>query len=181
MKKLITGLFLLACVAAGHSQIVLDEARITSDPTSLKVDPVTGMLVLTIPESHFGEFEEDPLNFVRTRLDIKKFLADNEKEDFAYIEVIFKTNKGRLIAEYDDAGELLSTYMKLKNVPLPDQVRMVILEKHHDARFLSSNHVVTTRGWDVKKDIYRVKIYDGTKNRNLKVNKKAIGYAVTGL
>ena len=73
---------MLAFVAVGHSQIVLEEAKITSDPTSMKVDPVKNVYVLTIPEKSFGGFEKDPLAFVRERIwTLRNFLQTTRKED----------------------------------------------------------------------------------------------------
>ena len=85
------------------------------------------------------------------------------------------------MAQHDDEGELISTHMKLKDVALPDEVRMAILEKNRNVKFLGSNHIVTSKGWDINKDVYRVNIFDGDRKKNVKVAKNAMGYAVAVL
>lgn len=181
MKKLVLGSILFLFTGIGHSQIMLDEARVNYQSEAMVVDDFSQSYTLNITESYYKEFEKAPLDFVRNKFDVEKFIRDNKKEKFSSIEVVFKTRKGQLLASYSGKGKLVSTHMKLKDVALPDQIRLLILEQHRNANIIGSKHVVTTKGWDIKKDNYTVKILDQGKSRNIKIHKGAQGYAVAGL
>lgn len=171
MKNLILWMLLLGFISSGHSQILLKEAKVDYKAETMKLDPNSNQLVIKIPEKVVGEFQKDPLSFVRDKFDIQKFVRDNEEKDYGRYIVHFKSLNGSLIANFKDDGSLVSSHQKFKNVKLPEDARLQILAKYRDARVVKNNYSAFSRGWDLKKEFYRVKIKDGDRTRRLKINK----------
>ncbi|MEG9326849.1 hypothetical protein V6B16_02785 [Salinimicrobium catena] len=181
MKTLILCLLLMGFTAIGHSQIVLEETRVDYVPYSMKVDPVTNSVTLKIPESYYGEFQEDPLAFIEDNFSIDQFIRENEEHDFDSYEVYFKSMKGNVKASYDKDGEMVSTYQRFKNVNLPDDVKLEILRQFRHSRVLKNSHVVTSKNWMIDKEFYKVKIQDGDKVRRLRIDRNTQGLSLVGL
>ena len=181
MKNLILVLLLFGFFATGHSQILLKETKVEYRPESMKLDPLTNQLVLMIPEKQYREFENDPLTFLRSNFDIQKVLRDNKKEKYDSYSVNFKSTHGNLLANFDDQGELISSFQKFKNIRLPEDARLKILQQYRDAIVVKNIYIASTKGWDIKKEFYRVKIKDGDKTRKLKIHKENGSLVVAGL
>ncbi|NJY63805.1 hypothetical protein HC174_13730 [Salinimicrobium sp. CDJ15-81-2] len=181
MKKLIIVLLLFGFIGTGHSQILLKETKLEYRPESMKLDPVSNTLTIKISEKSYGEFNKDPLAFVKNQFDIQRVLKDNEKEDYDSYQVSFKSTKGHLLANFDGDGDLISSFQKFKNVRLPEDARMQILQQYRDAVITGNKHVAISKGWDVQKEFYKVKLRDGDKTRTVKVNKDRGAITYVGL
>ncbi len=181
MKNLILCLLLMGFISIGHSQIVLKETKVEYVPYSMKVDPVTKEVNLKISESYYGEFQEDPLAFIEGNFSIDRFIRENEEHDFDSYQVTFRSNKGNVLANYDKEGEMVSTYQRFKNVNLPDDVKLQILQQYRHAQILKNSHVVTSKKWMIDKEFYKVKIQDGDKVRRLKLDRNTQGLSLVGL
>lgn len=172
MKKLMLALLLFGFIASGHSQILLKETKVDYRPETMKLDPISNTLVLEIPEKKYGEFEKDPLAFVRNQFDIQKVIRDNKDVKYDFYQVYFKTSKGKLTTHFDEDGDLVSSLQKFKNVKLPDEARLRILQDYRNAVFVSNQYRAVSKGWDIQKELYKVKIKDGNRTRRLKINKE---------
>lgn len=172
MKNLIFCLLLFGFISTGHSQILLKEAKVDYKPESLKIDPITNQLVIEVPEKKVGEFQSDPLAFVRNRFDFQRFLNDNQNTGYDYFVVHFKSSKGYLNANLDSKGTLVSTYQNFKNIRLPQEALLQIRSEYRDAAIVGSKYLAYSKGWDIKKEIFRVKIKDGDKTRNIRIRKQ---------
>lgn len=181
MKNLILCLLLMGFISIGHSQIVLKETKVEFIPYSLKVDPITNSVAVKISESYYGEFHEDPLAFIEGHFDIDRFVKENADQGFDSYNVTFKTSKGNVMANYDNEGELVSTYQRFKNVDLPDDVKLELLQQYRHAQILKNSHVVTSKKWMIDKEFYKVKIRDGDKVRRMKINRNTQGLSLVGL
>ena len=181
MKNLILVLLLFGFIGTGHSQILLKETKLEYRPESMKLDPISNRLVITIPEKSYGEFERDPLAFVKNQFDIQKVLKDNEEADYDSYRVDFKSTKGHLLASFNKDGDLVSSIQKFKNVKLPEDARMQILQQYRDAVLIKNKYVAVSKGWDIHKEFYKVKLRDGNKTRTVKVNKDQGAITLVGL
>ena len=181
MKKLILVLLLFSFFASGHSQILLKETKVEYRPETMKLDPLSNSLVLVIPEKTYASFEKDPLAFVKDQFDIQKIIKDNKDRNYVNYNVHFKTNKGHLITNFDEDGDLISSFQRFKNVRLPDEARLKILQEYRDAIFVSNQYRAVSKGWDIQKEHYKVKIKDGNKTRRLKLNKENGALAIANL
>lgn len=171
MKKIILCLLLFGFFSSGHSQILLKETKIENSPKSMKLHPVSDNLLIKIPEMSVGEFAKDPLAFMKSNFDVQRFIVENERRDFDTFFVNFKSKKGNLVAEFDRSGDLMTSAQRFKNVKLPDNERLQLLEKYRDAAIVGNKYVAISEGWDLKKEYYIVKIKDGNKTRRVKINK----------
>lgn len=181
MKNLIFCLLLFVGMGIGHSQIVLKESKVEFIPASMEVDAVTNSLSLKISESFVGEFQEDPLSFIQDNFNINQLIRDNEDSDFDSYQVYFQSKKGKVLANYDDDGDLVSSFQRFKNVKLPDDVRLEILRSHKNSKVVKNQHIVTTKDLLINKEYYIVKILDGDKTRRLRIDRNAQGLSLAGL
>lgn len=171
MKKVLLCLLLFGFISSGHSQILLKEAKVNYRPESMKIDPNSNNLVIKLPEKVAGEFQKDPLEYMRTQFDIQKFIVDNQDLDYDSFLVNFKSTKGYLRANFDRRGDLVSSFQKFKDVRLPESARLKIQEKYRDAAIVGNKYVASSKGWEISKESYIVKIKDGNKTRRVRVNK----------
>ncbi|MFD2518766.1 hypothetical protein ACFSTG_12730 [Salinimicrobium flavum] len=175
MKNLILCLLLMGFISVGHSQIVLKETKVDYSPVSMKIDPNTELLIVSLPEKYVGHFQQDPLTFIRENFDAEKLALENREYGFDSFDVEFRTTKGNVLAKYDRHGEMVSTYQQFKNVPLPDNVRLHLMQQYRNGRVVANKHIVTSKEWNIEKDFYRIKIKDGDKTRRLRVESSASG------
>lgn len=172
MRNLVLGLLLFGFISSGHSQILLEETKVDYRPETLELDPVSNTLVLQIPEMSYRAFEKDPLAFVKDQFDIQKVIKDNGKRKYNSYQVDFRSTKGHLFANFDNRGKLISSFQKFRNVKLPQEARLQILQKYRDAVILDNRYIASSKGWEIQKEYYKVKIKDGDKTRRLKINKE---------
>ncbi|WP_029036863.1 hypothetical protein [Salinimicrobium xinjiangense] len=181
MKKLVLCLLLFGFLSSGHSQILLDEAKVDYRKESMRLDPNTNSLEIEIPEKTVGEFQRDPLAFMKNSFDIQQFIADNEESGYHSYQVNFISNKGFLVARFNQSGELVSSFQKFKDVRLPENARLQILEKYRDAAILGNRYVASTKGWDIHKAYFKVKVRDAEGIQRLRINKDRELLSLTGL
>ncbi|MFD1095871.1 hypothetical protein [Salegentibacter chungangensis] len=173
MKKIILiVLFLSFVISSAQAQKVvrLEELKMTYSPESLILDPNTNSLSIVVSENYAGEFAENPLVFVRENFDIYQFIEANADSDFISYEVNFRTGKGFLDAEYDKEGNLLSSYSDFKNIALPYQMIVDIAKSNPGWQIVKNRHVAISNEWDITKEYYKVKLADGNKRKNVKID-----------
>jgi hypothetical protein len=171
MKKLILSLLFLGFIGPAQTQILLEEANIEYSPVVMKLDPASNMLVLKIEEKSVGEFQSNALEFVKKSFNVNQLVQQNKDSDYDYYNVKFKSAKGHITALFDKEGDLVSSYQKFRDIAIPGNARVQILEKYKGCTFLETTYMANSRGWDIKKEQYRVKIQDGDKVRRIKINK----------
>lgn len=181
MKTLILGIFLLGFIASGHSQILLEEANIEYKAPSMKLDPATQSLVINIPESKVGEFEKDPLGFMKNKFNSKDFAQQNSKSDFIEYQVVFVTSKGNLEARFNKKGDLIASKQRFTDKRLPHDVQMEIARLYNGAKITSNKYIAHSKGWDITKEYYTIKLADGDKNKRVRINRKNGQLLVAGL
>ena len=181
MKNALLGLLLLGFMSTGQSQILLEEANVIAKKPTMKIDVRTNALVVQIPEKVIGEFQKDPVRFVRNNFDSAQLALDNKDSEYDSYEINFRSTKGHLLARFDDKGEIISTFQKFRDVALPEAARTQINQKYGNCKFLSNVYVGKTKKWDMKKEFYRVKIMDEQKVRRLKVNKYPDKIVIAGM
>lgn len=160
MKKMLFLLVLLGVVLAGHSQILLKEAKVSYKPVSMKLDPYTNSLTLKVNEMKAGEFGQDPLMYVKNNFDAYSLINSNKDEPYDSYQVWFESKKGYLLANFDKDGKLLSSSQRFKNVYLPAEIRNSIIREYGNVKLVNSKYIATSKGWDLDKQFYRVKIKD---------------------
>lgn len=172
MKKLIFGIVFMGIVFSSYAQEVirLDEVTMELSSEALKLDPDSQTLIVSIPEKYTGHFNESPLRFVRENFDIQKFIAANQ-DSYDVYEVFFKTNKGDLKVRFNEQGELLTSHQVFKNVKMPYATAVSILKQNPNYSIVGNKHIASSRNsWTLNKEFFKVKLRNGTKSKNIKVN-----------
>ncbi|MDR9456229.1 MAG: hypothetical protein RI572_02360 [Salegentibacter sp.] len=173
MKKLIFSIVFMGIVFSSYAQKVirLDEVTMELSSEALKLDPDSHALTVSIPEKYTGHFNESPLRFVRENFDIQKFIAANRDSDYDIYEVSFKTNKGDLKVKFNEQGELLTSHQVFKNVKMPYETTVSILKQNPNYSIVGNKHIASSRNsWVLDKEFYKIKLRNGSKSKNIKVN-----------
>ncbi|MFV8839300.1 hypothetical protein [Salinimicrobium soli] len=181
MKKLMAGLLLICFTGVMQAQIEeLKEATIDYRPVSMKLDPGTQSVTIDIPEEYVGEFQSNPLDFAKRKFNVNQLIQENKGSDYTDFQVFFNTDKGYMVANYDDEGELVSTFQRFKDAALPDDARKEIMKKIKGAQVMDVRHIVISDGWNIDKEYYKVKIKDGDKVKRVRLNKTNRGISLAG-
>lgn len=181
MKRLLLYVLLFSFIGLGHSQIVLNEVKVDHKSLSMKIEPGTKSLTLSVPEKRIGDFERDPLAFAKENFDIHQFLLDNREYDFNLVQVNFKSRKGHLLAFYSIKGDLTSSFQKFTNVQLPDAAKLEIYRNYPGYSIVDNEHLATTKNGIVRKEFYKVKLQNGSKAKRVRLNKSRDGISLAGL
>lgn len=169
MKTLIFSFLLVLCAGFSQAQInELEEARISFGPEYLNYD--NNHYRLDVLESYVGEFEKDPLAFMKNNFDIREFISQVQNEDIESYLVSFRSRKGELRAEFDKAGTLLTTNSKFKNILLPRDICHQLYRDHKGWAMVKNVHIARSRNGMVKKDLYRITLKNGKEKKNLKID-----------
>jgi len=92
-------------------------------------------------------------------------------EEYDSFKVVFEIPEGKIIARYNKECEILNTFEKFKNVQLPRTVLISVSEQYPNWRIVDSFYKVYYNGetGNAKKQ-YKVKVENGTKSKQVKLN-----------
>jgi hypothetical protein len=94
-------------------------------------------------------------------------IFDGRSEPF---KMIFKTDKGTIVATYNWKGEVLTSEEKFRDVAVPNKVVRKALEDREDWKIVKTNYYVSyTQGRDATK-IYTVQITNGKKRKKISLD-----------
>lgn len=159
---------LLAGIATGHAQVIqLDEARVKTD--AAKVITNGGDSKILIPENYHGEFQKNPIAFIKENFDIHLHmdqLKDLQNESY---KVEFKSKKGFLVADFDAKGKLLGTAQRFKNIPLPLTVTRKLATDYKGWGMTKNLYIATGKGDALDKELYRITMKNGKSSKNVKI------------
>lgn len=169
MKTLVIILILAFSASISHAQqvIELNEAKVGFNPLS-GIDGPVKQISVKISESVPGEFEKDPIAFVKSNFDISPYLAQTPNEQFYSYQVTFKTRKGHLMADFDDKGNLVKTSQKFENIVLPLDLSKQLYRDHKGWEMVKNKVVAHGKKDKIDKAVYRVTMQNGKQKRNLK-------------
>ena len=89
MKTLIISIALVLVAGISQAQIIeLDEARVSFSPVSV-IDE--NSFSVSILENYAGEFEKDPLAFMKNNFDILEFISQLPGDDYESYLVSFRS------------------------------------------------------------------------------------------
>ena len=133
MKKLLISLIVLGLGFQGFTQVLEEK---------LKEVEILGANYKYISQIDQNEVSELIKELHKTVARFDDFNEDtyNEGDDKHYVS--FKIPKGKILASYDEDGELLKTVERFENARLPKVVIASIIEKYP--------------GWTITKDVYYI-------------------------
>ncbi len=172
MKKYITFIVaLLGIVFISNSQKVihLEEAELTFEPSAKVVFEDYANGIIKVRENYAKQFQEDAIRFLTENFDIYRFIRENE-EEIDQIEVMVKSSNGVLLAKYSSEGELLGTFQKFKNIPLPADIRNQVFGTHGIGWTMTKNKY-TAEGLSnrIDSETYIVHLVNGKQQDRLKI------------
>lgn len=171
MKTLVIFLVLAMAAVMSNAQglIELKEARVEFNPLDNQVSQVGNRFSYTVKEKYSGEFQKDPLAFVKQHFDVNQFIEEVSDKGYSSYEVSFKTNKGDLLAKYNSNGELLNTFQKFENVAMPNAVYHQIYRENLGWSMVKNQHIKKEKDGVINQNFYKVTMKKGNKKRNLKL------------
>src|SRR5690606_32036884 len=106
MKKHIIILVLTLMTAATQAQNVIElkEATLNYSPLTYDIVEHGNIFAMKIKENSVGEFEKNPMAFMQKNFNIHQFINEIGDRGYDTYQVVFKSRKGALNAQYDKAG-----------------------------------------------------------------------------
>ncbi len=182
MKTLIISfmLFLGGLAVQAQDVTVLDEARIVYAPLNAKVIQQGDNYIYKISDGNGGQFAKDPIAFMMANFDIQSFMAEVADKNYDAYQVIFKSNHGSLVAEFDKVGNLINTSQNFTDVVLPLNMRRELHETYKGWTLAKTKYSARTKGDILANATYRVQLQNGRQKQNLKIDaiNQGIGVAV---
>ena len=138
MKKIIIGLFIFGLTIKLYAQ----------DPKTIELDEVvvnTTYKYLSSTDTEDIPIPVNELQFKAATFDIKTL--DIYADEYDFYEVYFIIPQGKILATYDDKGNIIRTAEKYKDIDLPKPVLLSVLKRFPN--------------WSITKDVYLVKFREG--------------------
>ena len=166
MKNLVIGILALGLTSLGFSQ------KTNSEMEEVQLEDVE---ISSVNLNYLEEVQETGIseNVISLENEASAFdvkgLSDFDGREAPY-KVKFIGTKGFIIAEYDRKGKILRTSERFRNIDLPKTLIKSVLNQYPGSNFLK---VIYTVDYDALKDvekIYRIKIMNDGKKRNLKIS-----------
>lgn len=158
-------------VLVSYSQevIQLEETELNFKPTAEVVFEDYSNGIIRVKENFARQFQDNAIKFLEENFDIHQFLRESE-EEYDQIEVTVKSSNGLLLATYDENGDLVKTYQKFKDVPLPSDIRNQLFASHGMGwAILKNNYVASGMENKINKETYVVHIKNGNSKDKLKI------------
>lgn len=171
MKKFITFLFVMGCIAMSYSQkvIQLEEAEISYNPTAkiLFQDYANGIFI--VQERYAKQFQANAVKFLVDNFDIYGFMRANEDQNFDDVYVTLKSDSGFLKATYDKNGEIVKTFQKFKDIALPPEIREMVYSAHKDWTMTANTYTAKGKSTSLDKELYTVTVENGKNKEKLRL------------
>ncbi|MCG9972137.1 hypothetical protein [Christiangramia crocea] len=176
MKTLIFSLLLIVATSIGHAQKIteLEEAKVGFAPLDVEVAEDGNSFTYTVHESSAGEFVKDPIAFMKANFDIQNFIASYGDRDYDSYNITIRSGQGYLLADFDKEGELVRTYQKFNNIVLPLDMRRELYMAYKGWNMTENKYIASGRGELLEKEMYKIKIENGNRSRNIKLDPRAV-------
>ena len=162
MKNLILGLFLLGLTTHIYAQKPIKTEQLP------EVYVVHNYKYLSSIDSEDGAIPVENLQLKASDFNIKDLDVYSEENDL--YDVYFFIPEGKILASYNDKGELLSTAERYKNTKLPNQVSKAIKERFPNWSVSKNVYLVSYRETGHLKKLYKVTLENGSKRIKIKVD-----------
>ncbi|UJH92052.1 hypothetical protein LZ575_05455 [Antarcticibacterium sp. 1MA-6-2] len=174
MKTLVIFLFLgfSALITNAQGVIELNEARVDYNPVFTQVTHKGNTFTAQIKESYLGQFEKDPMAFMKENFNVNQLIAQTNNKDFDAYIVSFRSRKGELKVNYDKEGNIVNAYQRFKNVSLPQAVAQQLFRENKGWSMVKNVHVAFGRNGEVDKDFYRITMENGKDRKKVKLDTK---------
>lgn len=172
MKTLVIFILLgfSAVMTNAQGVIELNEARVDYNPLFTQVKHNGNMFTAQIKESYLGQFEQDPMDFVKQNFDVNQLIAETDDKKYDSYFVSFKSRKGELKVNYDKKGNIVNAFQRFKNVPLPQAVAQQLFKENKGWSMTKNVHVASERNGKLNRDFYRITMENGKDRKKVKLD-----------
>lgn len=179
MKKVFFCAALLISLVMKAQQIQLEEAEVLYKPqvTEVKSNYSGSTYEVKVYEKVKGDFHRDPVSFMKKNLEMKNLIPMFNESDQSFT-VNFNSNKGRLIASFNEKGELLSTSQNFENVALPLNLHRELYRNYPGWKMISNKYVAIGNSTSVEKQEFHIKLKKGKLTKNISLKNKDQKYAL---
>lgn len=164
-----------AIMSNAQEVIKLKEAKVGFNASTTNIVNHGNSLTVNIKEAFNGEFEQDPITFMKTYFDIHEVIAELGVNAYNSYQVSFRSRKGELNADFDNKGNLLATALKFENIIVPSQLQHQLYRDYKGWAMIKNAHIASESNGSVKENYYKVTMKKGKKKVNLKINATDIG------
>src|SRR5690606_12199405 len=143
MKRNIIILVAALMAVATHAQSVIElkETTLNYNPSTYNIVEQGNTFAMNIKENSIGEFEKNPMAFMHKHFNIHHFINEIGDRGYDTYQVVFKSRKGALNAEYDKEGTLLSTNLKFTNVLIPNELQRKLYQDYKGWEMTKNQHI----------------------------------------
>ncbi len=170
MKKIITFIFTAVWVLTSYSQevIQLEETTLTFNPTGQVVfeDYTNG--IVKVKETYQRQFQSNAIAFINENFDINRFRKETGNED-GDIYVTVSSPQGQLKALFDDKDQLVNTFQKFHNVPLPSDIRNEVYAQFKGWTVIKNKYIASGREANIDRERYIVFLEKGKSREKIKI------------
>lgn len=172
MKTLILFLFLgfSAVMTNAQGVIQLNEARVDYNPVFSQLSQNGNTFIAQIKETHLGQFEEDPMGFMKQNFNIQQLIAQINEPKYDSYDVSFRSKKGELKVNYDKEGNIVRAFQRFRNVALPQDVAQQLFRENNGWSMVKNVHVAYGRNGNVDEDFYRITMENGKERKKVKLD-----------
>lgn len=171
MKKFITLLIVCAGFAfTSNAQeiIQLEETELTFTPSAIILSEDYSNGVIKIREKYATQFRSDAIRFLKENFDVHRFLKE-AGEDTDQVTVTLKSNSGLLVADYDKNGDLIRTFQKFKDVPLPFDIRNQVHANYEGWNMTKNKYIAYGKVDQIENEKYLVNLEKGKEREKVKI------------
>lgn len=170
MKRIITIIFLMGWVLTTYSQkvIQLEETKLNFTPTANIIFEDYANGIVKVRENYATQFHLNAIDFMIENFDIQRYIAEtgNDPRD---IIITATSSKGFLRAIYDDKGNLLNTFQKFVDIPLPYAVRNEVYAQYKGWTITRDKYIASGRESNIDTEKYIVYLEKGKDRAKLKI------------
>lgn len=176
MRTLIVLLLMVGWISTSQAQITeLEEAKVSFAPKAVKITSNLDNYTFVVKENHAGEFVKNPIKFMKENFDINAFITSIDNDDYDEYIVTFRSSKGYLEANYDDDGNILKTSQRFTDILLPHKVRRELYKNNEGWTMVQNKYLASGKGERIDREVYKIKLENGNKRRNVKIDPEEIG------
>ncbi len=170
MKKIITFILVAGWVLTSYSQevIQLEETTLNFEPTGeiLFEDYSNGLV--KVKENYQRQFQKDAIAFVNENFDLDRF-REESGNDTGYIYLTVSSSNGHLQATYNGDNELVKTYQRFKDVPLPYDVRNQVYANYAGWTVTKDKYIASGTMSNIDSEKYIVHLERGNEREKIKI------------
>jgi len=148
----------------------LTSPMMAQDPIVLSEVLIGGTNYKYLNEVNYAEAPV-PVAFLQQKAaEFKAEGRDLYVDEFGSYSVSFYIPDGRIVALYDDNGEIMKTVERYKNVQLPDEVYYAVSSRYPNWEIVKDIYHVTYHKTDGTKMYYMLKLENGKETIRVKID-----------